>query len=117
LNTAWPEKNKRNILGNPGELVMDSSQKQLVLNKGGQHYIFRYTRGNEALLLDALIDSAEDGQTDFDWFDAAVLSYKFSQDLMGEADEMLAGYDANTALIIGNTHKRFPGIENTGRRQ
>ena len=66
---------------------MESSQKQLVLNKGGQQYIFRYTSGNEASLLDALVASAKDEQTDFDWFDAAVLSFKLSQGLMNQAEE------------------------------
>jgi hypothetical protein len=84
-----PDKNRRSIFENLGELVMDSSQKQLVLNKGDQHYIFRYTSGNEALLLDALVAAAKDGQTDFDWFDAAVLSFKLSQGLMGQADDLL----------------------------
>lgn len=68
---------------------MESSQKQLVLNKGGQQYIFRYNGGNEASLLDALVAAAKDKQTDFDWFDAAVLSFKLSQGLMGQADELL----------------------------
>ena len=68
---------------------MESSQKQLVLNKGSQQYIFRYSGGNEGALLDALVVAARDEQTDFDWFDAAVLSFKLSQGLMGQADELL----------------------------
>ena len=68
---------------------MESSQKQLVLNKAGQQYIFRYTSGNEASLLDALVASAQDERTDFDWFDAAVLSFKLSQGLMSQAEELL----------------------------
>ncbi len=84
-----PDNKRRSIFENFGELVMESSQKQLVLNKGAQQYIFRYTDGNEASLLDALVASAKDEQTDFDWFDAAVLSFKLSQGLMGQADELL----------------------------
>jgi hypothetical protein len=84
-----PDKNRRSVFEEFGELVMESSQKQLVLNKGGQQYIFRYAGGNEASLLDALVAAAKDQQTDFDWFDAAVLSFKLSQGLMGQADELL----------------------------
>jgi hypothetical protein len=68
---------------------MESFQKQLVLNKGSQQYIFRYTGGNEACLLDALVAAATDKKTDFDWFDAAVLSFKLTQNLIGQADELL----------------------------
>jgi len=73
----------------PEKSFMESSQRQLVLNKGGQQYIFRYAGGNEASLLDALVAAATDEKTDFDWFDAAVLSFKLSQSLMGQADELL----------------------------
>jgi hypothetical protein len=68
---------------------MESSQRQLVLNKGNQQYIFRYAGGNEAYLLDALVAAATDEKTDFDWFDAAVLSFKLTRSLMGQADELL----------------------------
>ncbi|MHC4497186.1 MAG: hypothetical protein ACYSYM_15330, partial [Planctomycetota bacterium] len=53
-------------------------------------FVFRYEKGNEDELLDALIDQAKDRHTDFDWFDAAVLSFKLTQSLMGQADELLS---------------------------
>ena len=59
------------------------SQRQLVLNKGAQKYIFRYDSGREDMLLDILIEQAQDPKTDFDWFDAAVLSFKMTYELMG----------------------------------
>ena len=68
---------------------MRKSKRQLVLNKGKERYIFRYEGGGEDKLLDALIDQAKDGRTDFDWFDAAVLSFKLSQSLIGEADALM----------------------------
>jgi hypothetical protein len=68
---------------------MKTHSKQLVLNKGTQKYIFRYDSGCESQLLDALIAQATDNGTDFDWFDAAVLSFKLTQSLMGEADNLL----------------------------
>ncbi len=63
--------------------------KQLVLNKGSEKYIFRYEQGYEGQLLDALVENASDQSNDFDWFDAAVLSFKLTQSLIGEADKLL----------------------------
>lgn len=68
---------------------MNKVKRQLILNKGAEKYIFRYEHGNEDGLLDALIEQAKDKRTDFDWFDAAVLSFKLTQSLIGQADELL----------------------------
>ncbi len=68
---------------------MGRAKKQLVLKKGKQKFIFRYTSGSEDKLLDTLIEQAKDGRTDFDWFDAAVLSFKLTQSLVGQADELI----------------------------
>jgi len=68
---------------------MRKTKRQLVLNKGTEKYIFRYETGQEDKLLDALIEQAKDKRTDFDWFDAAVLSFKLTQSLIGQADELL----------------------------
>ena len=65
-------------------------KRQLVLNKGAEKFIFRYENGREDELLDVLIDQAKDKRTDFDWFDAAVLSFKLTQSLIGQADELLS---------------------------
>ena len=69
---------------------MSIIRRQLVLNKGSEKYIFRYDDGMEDTLLDAIIDQAEDKHTDFDWFDAAVLSFKLTQSLMNQANELLS---------------------------
>jgi hypothetical protein len=76
---------------------MKKMKRQLVLNKGVEKYIFRYDNGGEDELLDALIAQAKDKRTDFDWFDAAVLSFKLTQSLIGQADELL---DENTDAEI-----------------
>jgi len=68
---------------------MKKLKRQLVLNKGAEKYIFRYDNGREDELLDALIEQANDKRTDFDWFDAAVLSFKLTQSLISQADELL----------------------------
>jgi len=70
---------------------MKKTKRQLVLNKGAEKFIFRYDSGREDELLDALIKQAKDNRTDFDWFDAAVLSFKLTQSLIGQADEFLYG--------------------------
>lgn len=68
---------------------MKRPQRQLVLNKGAEKYIFRYEQGREDELLDALIDQVKDERTDFDWFDAAVISFKLTQTLIGRAEQLL----------------------------
>ncbi len=75
---------------------MRKGKKQLVLSKGSQKYIFRYDSGCEGQLLDSLAAQAADRNTEFDWFDAAVLSFKLTQTLMGEADEILGKGIADT---------------------
>jgi len=77
--------------------LMKKMKRQLVLNKGIEKFIFRYDNGCEDELLDALIVQAKDMRTDFDWFDAAVLSFKLTQSLIGQADELL---DENTDAQI-----------------
>jgi len=69
---------------------MKRMKRQLVLNKGAEKFIFRYENGREDELLDVLIEQAKDKRTDFDWFDAAVLSFKLTQSLIGQADELLS---------------------------
>jgi hypothetical protein len=69
---------------------MSVIRRQLVLNKGSDKYIFRYDDGMEDKLLDAMIEQAKDRRTDFDWFDAAVLSFKLTQSLIGQANELLS---------------------------
>ena len=60
-----------------------------MLNKGGEKFIFRYESGHEDDLLDALITQAKDRRTEFDWFDAAVLSFRLTQSLICQADDIL----------------------------
>jgi len=68
---------------------MQKKKRQLVLNKGSEKFIFRYDCGCEDKLLDALVDQAKNSRTTFDWFDAAVLSFKLTQSLINQADELL----------------------------
>jgi len=68
---------------------MKKKTRQLVLNKAREKFIFRYEDGCEDELLDALIEQARNKRTNFDWFDAAVLSFKLTQTLISRADELL----------------------------
>lgn len=68
---------------------MKKVKRQLVLNKGNEKFIFRYENGQEDGFIEALIDQVKDNRTTFDWFDAAVLSFKLTQSLIGQADEIL----------------------------
>ena len=68
---------------------MNRSLRQLVLNKGAEKFIFRYEHGRENDLLDALIAQVKNRRTNFDWFDAAVISFKLSQTLIGRAEDLL----------------------------
>jgi hypothetical protein len=68
----------------------EQSKKQLLLNKGDEKFIFRFGLGDEDHLLDALVAQAEDSRTSFDWFDAAVLSFKLTKSLITQADDLLS---------------------------
>ena len=68
---------------------MSREIKQLILKKGKQKFIFRYNSGSEDKLLDVFIEQAKSGRTDLDWFNAAVLSFKLTQSLIGQADELI----------------------------
>jgi hypothetical protein len=68
---------------------MNCEQKQLILNKGHEKFIFRYNPGSEDQLLDALMDQASNKKTNFDWFDAAVLSFKLTRSLIVQAEHLL----------------------------
>jgi hypothetical protein len=73
----------------PMRFMLKKVKRQLVLNKGKEKFIFRYESGYEDQLLDALISQAKDKRTSFDWFDAAVLSFRLTQSLIGQANEIL----------------------------
>lgn len=61
--------------------------RQLSLVKGDHKYFFRYRSGNEADVIGAFASLASDGEAEFDWFDAAVLSYQMGRRLEVELDE------------------------------
>ena len=64
--------------------------KELSLVKGAERFMFRYESGSEEDVLDSFVATANDRQNNFDWFDAAVLSFQLSKHLVEEADALLA---------------------------
>ena len=62
----------------------EAVMKTLSLVKGTEHFCFRYEVGQEAKVLDSLIDLVNRRDVAFDWFDAAVLSHQLGQHLAKE---------------------------------
>lgn len=69
---------------------MNETVRQLSLVKGQHKYLFRYRPGDEAQVIGAFASLAADAGSDFDWFDAAVLSYQMGRRIELELDELRA---------------------------
>jgi hypothetical protein len=63
-------------------------QKQLSLVKGPHRYIFRYDTGAEPQIISSFADLADDKESGFDWFDAAVLSYQMGKQLDQDVERL-----------------------------
>ena len=68
---------------------MAQEPRQLTLIKKGHYYLFRYCAGDEAMLIQTLIDKAEDPRSALDWFDAAVLSHQMGHRMAAEMQSLL----------------------------
>ena len=62
--------------------------RQLSLVKGDHRYVFRYRAGREGDIIAAFAEMASDVEQEFDWFDAAVLSYQMGRRLETELDQI-----------------------------
>ena len=62
--------------------------RQLSLVKGNERYVFRYPAGQEARVIDQFAALAGERDSQFDWFDAAVLSYQMGRRLEMELDQI-----------------------------
>jgi hypothetical protein len=69
---------------NTTEQQSEGVMKTLSLVKGTEQFCFRYEIGQEAKVLDALIEMVNRRDMAFDWFDAAVLSHQLGQHLAKE---------------------------------
>ena len=63
--------------------------RQLSLVKGSERFVFRYEAGREADVIDSFSGLANDRTCQFDWFDAAVLSYQMGRRLEMELDQIV----------------------------
>ena len=73
----------------PGQTNATEQMRTLSLVKGRQHFCFRYQVGDEAKVLDALVEMVNRRDLPFDWFDAAVLSHQLGQHLAKELESYL----------------------------
>jgi len=64
------------------------SVRQLSLVKGEHKYVFRYQAGREADIIGVFAEMAANTERDFDWFDAAVLSYQMGRRLEMDLEEV-----------------------------
>ena len=62
--------------------------RQLSLVKGVERFVFRYQPGQEPDVIDAFASLADNQESEFDWFDAAVLSYQMGRRLETELDQI-----------------------------
>jgi hypothetical protein len=72
-----------------GQTDVSDQMKTISLVKGRQHFCFRYQVGDEAKVLDALVEMVNRRDLPFDWFDAAVLSHQLGQHLAKELKSYL----------------------------
>jgi len=63
--------------------------QQISLVKGSHRYVFRYTPGDEPQIIDSFINLADDMDNEFDWFDAAVLSYQMGKQMTRQLDQAM----------------------------
>jgi len=68
---------------------MANESRQLTLIKKGHYHLFRYQPGEEAALIQTLIEKADDPKSPIDWFDAAVLSHQMGHRMAAEMQELL----------------------------
>jgi hypothetical protein len=68
---------------------MPEEIKMLSLVKGRHHFVFRYEVGDEAKVLESLVEMVNRRDLPFDWFDAAVLSHQLGQHLAKELKALL----------------------------
>ena len=66
-----------------------ASLATLSLTKGKHHFCFRYEKGDETQVLEALVDLVNRKEHSFDWFDAAVMSHQLGQHLAKEFQSYL----------------------------
>jgi len=59
--------------------------RTLCLEKEGHTYLFQYASGGEDAVIEAMMRLADDREVDFDWMDAATLTFQVAQESAEEA--------------------------------
>ena len=67
---------------------MSVAQRCLSMVKGPHRFVFRYAEGRESDLLASFVALASDPGSEFDWLDAAVLSYQMGQRFSRELESV-----------------------------
>ena len=80
---------------------MTSEMRQLTLVKKGHTYLFRYLPGDEATVIQELMEKAENPKSPLDWFDAAVLSHQMGHRMGHEMQGLL-----KSKLGVSGGHKK-----------
>ncbi|MFA6135421.1 MAG: hypothetical protein WC869_15525 [Phycisphaerae bacterium] len=65
------------------------STRTLIFAKGRRKYVFRYSVGCEGMVMDQLMQLAEDEGAGFDWLDAATMSLKVAQDALADGSALV----------------------------
>jgi hypothetical protein len=73
----------------PSPAPTENGTRQITFTKHGQCYVFRYTPGEEAGILESLAAMARDKDSGVDWFDAAVLSHQLGRHISQDLDQLL----------------------------
>ena len=68
---------------------MTAGQRCLTLLKGRHRFVFTYADGLESAVLATFVALANDPESEFDWFDAAALSFRLGHSPRTE-DERIA---------------------------
>ncbi len=76
---------------------MSSDRKTLSLVKGRHRFVFQYASGREAELVGAFVGLANDPRSEFDWYDAAILSYQMGRQCEHDLDHARDGADRTDA--------------------
>ena len=66
------------------------AQRILAVAKGGKKYVFSYPAGCEQQIIDEIVRQVEDGRSDLDWFDAAMLSFQITSCAARECSQAMA---------------------------
>ena len=85
-----------------------SQARELSLMKKEERFLFRFEPGREEEVLDAFVAMANDRSSNFDWFDAAVLSFQLSKHLVEEADRLLCSSDSPARIDSAGSTTESP---------